>query len=60
MKLTEAIEALCIATKVNGRSPRTVDGYREKLGYLLAFLGDVAVESITVDDLRRFIASLMD
>jgi integrase/recombinase XerD len=60
MRLTEAIDALCIATKVNGRSPRTVEGYREKLRYLLNFLGDVPVESITVDDLRRFVASLMD
>ena len=60
MQLSEAIEALGIATKVDGRSSRTVQGYREKLGYLLAFLGDVAVETITVDDLRRFIASLMD
>jgi integrase/recombinase XerD len=60
MLLSEAIDALCIATKVNGRSPRTVQGYREKLSYLLLFLGDVPVESITVDDLRRFVASLMD
>jgi site-specific recombinase XerD len=60
MLLSEAIEALCIATKVNGRSPRTVEGYREKLGYLLDFLSDVPVEGITIDDLRRFIASLMD
>jgi site-specific recombinase XerD len=60
MLLSDAIEALCIATKVNGRSPRTVEGYREKLRYLLDFLGDVPVEGITIDDLRRFIASLMD
>ena len=60
MLLSEAIEGLCIATKVNGRSPRTVEGYREKLGYLLVFLGDVPVERVTVGDLRRFIASLMD
>jgi integrase/recombinase XerD len=60
MLLSEAIEALCIATKANRRSPRTVQGYREKLNYLLLFLGDIPVESITVDDLRRFVASLMD
>jgi integrase/recombinase XerD len=60
MLLSEAIDALCVATKVNGRSPMTVEGYREKLRQLLIFLGDVPVESITVDDLRRFVASLMD
>ena len=60
MLLSEAIDALCIATRVNGRSPRTAEGYREKLRQLLLFLGDVPVESITVDDLRRFVAWLMD
>jgi len=37
-----------------------VQGYREKLGYLLDFLGDVPVQSITADDVRRFVVSLMD
>lgn len=60
MRLSEAIEALAIATRANGRSPRTVDSYRQKLRPLVGFLGDVAVEGITTDDLRRFIAHLMD
>ncbi|NLF02891.1 MAG: tyrosine-type recombinase/integrase [Anaerolineales bacterium] len=60
MRLSQAIEALCVATRVDGRSPRTVDSYREKLGYLRSFLGDVPVDAITVDDLRRFVASLLD
>ncbi|NLX42132.1 MAG: tyrosine-type recombinase/integrase, partial [Chloroflexi bacterium] len=60
MLLSEAIETLAIATKVNGRSARTVGAYREKLGHLVAFLGDVPVESITTADLRRYLADLMD
>jgi integrase/recombinase XerD len=60
MQLSKAIDALCLATKVAGRSPRTVDSYRQKLGALVGFLGDVPVETITTDDLRRFIAHLLD
>lgn len=60
MLLTEAIEALCIATRADGRSARTVESYHQKLAALLTFLGDVPVEMITVDDLRHYIADLMD
>jgi len=60
MLLTEAIEALAIATRANGRSRRTVDSYRQKLKPLVAFLGDVAVESVTTDDLRRYVVHLME
>jgi len=59
MTLTEAIEALLVATRADGRSPRTVASYKEKLGHLVTYLGDVAVEEITVDDLRRYIAFQM-
>lgn len=58
MLLSEAIEALAIATRADGRSSRTVEAYREKLGHLLRFLGDVPVESVTVHDLRRYVAGL--
>jgi site-specific recombinase XerD len=60
MKLSEAIDALCIATRADGRSSRTVGSYRQKLKPLLAFLGDVDVEEISIDDLRRYVAYLMD
>ncbi len=56
MQLSEAIKALCIATRADGRSPRTVAAYREKLGHLVRFLGDPPVDTITVHDLRRYIA----
>ncbi len=60
MLLTEAIEALLLATKTNGRSAQTLRDYREKLGHLVAFLGDVSIETITTTDLRRFVADMMD
>ena len=57
MRLSEAIEQLAIATRADGRSPATVAAYREKLSYMLDFLGDVPVASITVHDLRRYVAA---
>ena len=60
MRLTEAIEQLAIATRADGRSVRTVDSYRQKLASLVVFLGDVPIEQVTVNDLRAWIASLMD
>lgn len=58
MLLSEAIDDLCLATLADGRSPATVDDYRQKLGYLLAFLGDMDVSQVTIRDLRRYIADL--
>jgi len=60
MRLSEAIDALLIATRANGRSARTVKAYQEKLGHLLDLLGDVEVERITTDDLRRYVARMHD
>ena len=58
MLLSEALESLVVATEANGRSPRTVQNYRQKLAPMLAFLGDVPVEAVTVHDLRRFVVHL--
>ncbi len=60
MLLTEAIGALLISTRVEGRSQETVKGYRRKLKPLVAFLGDVPVEEVTTGDLRRYIVHLME
>ncbi len=61
MKLTEAIEALCVATRANARSPRTVRSYREKLGHFADFLGgDTDVSDISTHDIRCFVVSQMD
>lgn len=58
MLLSEAIEALCVATLADGRSRATVADYRQKLGYLLVFLGDRDVTGVTVQDLRRYVADM--
>lgn len=59
MLLSEAIEALLIATEADGRSPETVEAHRRKLKPFLVFSGDVPIESVTTDDLRRYVASQM-
>lgn len=58
MKLSTAIEQLCEATAAEGRSDRTVDGYRRTLAYLQTFLGDVDVGDVTIADLRKYAADL--
>jgi len=60
MILSEAIEALCIATRADGRALRTVEAYRQKLAPMLAYLGDVPIASITAQDVRRFIVHLQE
>lgn len=60
MRLLEAVDAFLTATRADGRSPKTVDSYRRKLKPLTDFLGDVPVEAITADDLRKYITDLMD
>ena len=37
-----------------------MEAYREKLGHLQVFLGNVDVEEITITDLRSFVADQMD
>lgn len=58
MRLSEAIDALLVATIADGRSRRTVDNYRQLLAALVRFLGDVEVEQVTIADLRRYITHL--
>lgn len=58
MLLSEAIDALVVATIADGRSAHTAEDYRRKLGYLLAFLGDRPVGEVTVADLRRYVADM--
>ncbi len=58
MILSEAIEALCLATLADGKSTRTAGDYRQKRGALLVFLGDVAIDQVTTNDLRRFVVDL--
>ncbi|MBN1180031.1 MAG: tyrosine-type recombinase/integrase, partial [Anaerolineae bacterium] len=56
----ESIDELAIATRANGRAKRTIDSLRDKLNPLVDFLGDVPVHTVTVSDLRRYVADLFD
>lgn len=58
MLLSEAIDALAVATIANGRAKRTADSYREKLTHLVTFLGDRQIDDVTASDLRRYVADL--
>ena len=58
MLLSEAIDTLATATIANGRSKRTAESYREKLGHLVAFLEDRPIGEVTTTDLRRYVADL--
>lgn len=58
MLLSEAIEALAVATLADGRSERTAGDYRQKLNEMLTFVGDRDVNTITTDELRRFVVGL--
>jgi len=60
MKLTEALDALCIATRANGCSPRTVQSYRQKIAPMIEYVGDIDIEDVTVHDLRAYVATQMD
>lgn len=59
MTLAEAVERLLVATVADGRSPRTVRDYRQKLTGLVEFLGPgCEIDRISAHDLRRYVASL--
>lgn len=61
MKLDDAIDRLCAATRADGRSLKTVKAYRDNLGWFADYIGhDVDVESITVDQLREYAVHLHD
>lgn len=58
MRLSELVEELKIATQANGRSERTVADYEQKSKPLVKFLGDPEIDTVTVRDLRRYVAHL--
>jgi site-specific recombinase XerD len=60
MMLSETIEQLAIETRAVRWSPRTIQSYREKLGYLCDFLGDVPIEDVTTSDLRKYVTHLLE
>jgi integrase/recombinase XerD len=54
MYLSKAVEGFLLQKSVEGLSSRTLETYQHRLTYLVDFLGDPEVTSITTDDLRRF------
>lgn len=56
--MTEAIEALIKAIIADGKSLKTADTYRGHLRYLVDFIGDVEIETITIDHLRAYALDL--
>jgi len=57
MRLSEAVAAFAVHLQANGKSPRTIDGYRRDLALLVSFTGDADVEMLTPDLLARFVVS---
>jgi len=60
MQLSKAISGFILAKQADGLSANTLDIYRWALDKLTAFLNDKPIESVTVEDLRRFFAYLKD
>lgn len=57
MKLSEALIGYWLEKKLS-MSETTIPGYKRTFARLIAFLGDVDIETITANDLRRFLAWL--
>ena len=57
MRLEEAVAAFAVHLQANGKSPRTIDGYRRDLLLLVAFAGDAEIATLTPDLLARFVIS---
>jgi len=54
MILSAATEEFLIDQQVRGNSPRTVQGYRQKLGMFALFTGDIPIEEITLPLCKRY------
>lgn len=57
MRLSEAAEAFLGTKRLEGLSPRTIDGYRFHIGHLCRALGDPQLEDVTLQHLRDHLAS---
>ena len=60
MKLSKVIDLFLLSVRADGLSDQTEAWYRNRLARLLAFVGELELQQITVDDLRRFVVSLRD
>ena len=57
MRMTNAINRFFIFLEANGRSPRTIDGYRRDLDMLIAGTGNVDLADFTSDRVHAFLIS---
>lgn len=60
MKLSQAIDLFLVAVKAENSSLETVAWYRKRLAGLVRFFNDSEFETLTTDDLRRFVVSLQE
>lgn len=60
MKLSKSYEGFFLAKSADGLSPSTLAIYRWALDKLLGYLGDVDLETISTDDLRRWLVWLRE
>ena len=56
--LSRLVEEYLLAKEASGRAQATLDCYRIRLGRLVTFLGDPAVNAITPTDVRRWLIAL--
>ncbi|MCX7977033.1 MAG: phage integrase N-terminal SAM-like domain-containing protein, partial [Bellilinea sp.] len=58
--LFQAIEGFLMARRADGYSPQTVEQYQWALSMLKKQIEDKPLQQVSVDDLRRFMASVQE
>ena len=58
MKMTTAIEDYALSSTIEGLSPQTISVYKFALGVFARHIGDLEVEDITTDDVKKFLGYL--
>ena len=58
MKLSRALDYFYNSIIADGKAEVTLVWYQQRLKRLYAFLGDIDIESVTINDLRGFVVSL--
>jgi site-specific recombinase XerD len=54
MKITEAMESFFMSMRVEEKSPATLEGYKYGLRFFLEATGDIEVEDLTPNHIRKF------
>jgi len=58
MRLSEAVDCYLMTCEMEGKSPRTIGWYQQKLGAFVAFLEDPPAQELTLDHAKHFVAGL--